>query len=399
LPPPATALDAFSNIASNYLGTVSFTSTDSAAVLPGSYTFTSADQGVHTFTNGVTLKTAGSQTITATGTAIPAGLVSWWPGEGNANDSAGANNGTLVGGVTFASGEVGQAFNLNGVDGYVNFGSAPAFNVQDFTLDAWVSVDPAQNTGERRVLSRDDVVEAGGARQMYALKTSSNAGGQGQARIEILKDGIFTAVTAPSPLTAGFHHLAATRAGSTLSLYVDGVLVASATTTITGVLSPISPLVLGQVSPAYNGEFFQGLIDEADLCSRALSPAEIQWIYNAGSAGKHKTITGSASVTVSPATASTLAVTGFPAAAGVPFSITVRALDTYGNVASGYSGTVHFTSTDQTATLPPDTSFAGADHGVHTFTRVVARKSGAQTITVRDMLFSSIMGSDLFNVP
>jgi hypothetical protein len=357
-----TALDAFSNIASNYLGTVSFTSTDSAAVLPGSYTFTSADQGVHTFTNGVTLKTAGSQTITATGTAIPAGLVSWWPGEGNANDSAGANNGTLVGGVTFASGEVGQAFNLNGVDGYVNFGSAPAFNVQDFTLDAWVSVDPAQNTGERRVLSRDDVVEAGGARQMYALKTSSNAGGQGQARIEILKDGIFTAVTAPSPLTAGFHHLAATRAGSTLSLYVDGVLVASATTTITGVLSPISPLVLGQVSPAYNGEFFQGLIDEPDVFNRALSPSEIQWIYNAGAAGKHKPITGSAAVTVNAGAAAPMfVVSGFPSVADVAFNIAVRAVQTHDD-AIGYTSTVHFTSTYQTATLAADYLFSGADN-------------------------------------
>jgi hypothetical protein len=63
------------------------------------------------------------------------------------------------------------------------------------------------------------------------------------------------------------------------------------------------------------------------------------------------------------------------------------------------TGTVHFTSTDQTATLPPDYIFAVADHGVHTFTGVVARKSGTQTIKVIDMLFSSISGSDVFNVP
>jgi hypothetical protein len=35
-------------------------------VLPADYTFTAADQGVHTFT--LTLKTAGSQSITATDT-------------------------------------------------------------------------------------------------------------------------------------------------------------------------------------------------------------------------------------------------------------------------------------------------------------------------------------------
>ncbi|MGO8927272.1 MAG: hypothetical protein ACLQU3_10325, partial [Limisphaerales bacterium] len=43
----------------------------------------------------------------------PEGLVSWWPGEGNANDIVGTNNGTLSGGVTFTNGEVGLAFNFD----------------------------------------------------------------------------------------------------------------------------------------------------------------------------------------------------------------------------------------------------------------------------------------------
>ena len=134
-----TALDAFNNVATNYTGTVSFTSTDSSAVLPGGYTFTAADNGMHTFTNGVTLKTAGSQTITATGTATLAGLISWWPGEGNANDIAGANNGTLVGSVTFAPGLVGQAFSFASTGDYFQ---APANGLptgnSDRTLELWV---------------------------------------------------------------------------------------------------------------------------------------------------------------------------------------------------------------------------------------------------------------------
>ena len=49
-----------------YSGTVAFTSTDpSPTVLPANYTFTSTDQGVHTFSGGVTLFTAGSRTLTA----------------------------------------------------------------------------------------------------------------------------------------------------------------------------------------------------------------------------------------------------------------------------------------------------------------------------------------------
>jgi len=49
----------------------------------------------------------------------PDGLVSWWPGEGNANDIADANNGTLQGGATFATGRVGQAFSFDGNGDFV----------------------------------------------------------------------------------------------------------------------------------------------------------------------------------------------------------------------------------------------------------------------------------------
>jgi Invasin, domain 3/IPT/TIG domain/Quinohemoprotein amine dehydrogenase, alpha subunit domain III len=67
--PTVTALDAAGNTASSYRGKIHFTSTDSAAVLPADYTFTAADNGAHTFTNGVTLKTLGSRDVTATDTA------------------------------------------------------------------------------------------------------------------------------------------------------------------------------------------------------------------------------------------------------------------------------------------------------------------------------------------
>ena len=66
-----TAKDPYGNTVTGYLGTVHFTSSDSqtGVILPANYTFTAADAGVHTFTNGVTLETAGNQTVTATDTS------------------------------------------------------------------------------------------------------------------------------------------------------------------------------------------------------------------------------------------------------------------------------------------------------------------------------------------
>src|SRR5262249_5764002 len=49
----------------------------------------------------------------------PAGLVSWYRAEGNANDFAGSNNGTLMNGATLTTGEVGQAFSLDGSNEFV----------------------------------------------------------------------------------------------------------------------------------------------------------------------------------------------------------------------------------------------------------------------------------------
>ena len=69
-----TAKDGLGNTATGYTGTVAFTSTDGQAVLPSNYTYVGADNGVHTFS--VTLKTAGSKSVTATDTVTSAITVS-----------------------------------------------------------------------------------------------------------------------------------------------------------------------------------------------------------------------------------------------------------------------------------------------------------------------------------
>jgi hypothetical protein len=63
------AVDTFGQTAVGYTGTVLFSSSDGQAVLPSDFAFTSGDAGMHTFSGGVTLKTAGNQTVTATDTA------------------------------------------------------------------------------------------------------------------------------------------------------------------------------------------------------------------------------------------------------------------------------------------------------------------------------------------
>jgi hypothetical protein len=108
------------------------------------------------------------------------------------------------------------------------------------------------------------------------------------------------------------------------------------------------------------------------------------------------TINGtSAGITVSAAAATQLVVTASVSsvAPNTKFSVTVTAEDQFGNVATGYLGTVHFTSTDGGATLPANYKFVAGDAGVHTFTNVFKlATAGTRTITATDTV-TSIAGT------
>jgi hypothetical protein len=105
-------------------------------------------------------------------------------------------------------------------------------------------------------------------------------------------------------------------------------------------------------------------------------------------------MSGQASIQVNAAAATRLALSGpsgTKASAG--FSITVTLYDAYGNVATGYTGTVHLSSTDKSATMPADYTFTAADSGRHTFTGVKLKTRGKQTITAIDNLMASLADS------
>jgi Domain of unknown function (DUF4082)/Fibronectin type III domain len=97
-------------------------------------------------------------------------------------------------------------------------------------------------------------------------------------------------------------------------------------------------------------------------------------------------VTGTLSgLTVSPAAASQFILSGLSSTAtvGVAQTVTVTAKDPYGNVASGYAGTVQFTSSDAAASLPAKYPFTTADLGVHAFTFTFGT-AGTQSLSVTD---------------
>lgn len=93
----------------------------------------------------------------------------------------------------------------------------------------------------------------------------------------------------------------------------------------------------------------------------------------------------STAISGSPAKASQFVLAGLhsSAAAGASETFTLTAKDAYGNVVTGYTGTISFTSTDPRAHLPSNFTFTTADAGKHSFP-VTFETAGSQTVTAKD---------------
>jgi hypothetical protein len=204
--------------------------------------------------------------------AQPSGLVGWWPGDGDTVDLSGHNlPGTLQDNATFSPGKVGQAFVFDGDGDWVDLGDQTGdFGANDFSIALWVRFDTLD--GEQVLM--EDYVEPPGVGWSLSKHTDNR-----------LFFGWDTGqqVNIPSGLVAAlqWHHVAVTRAGTTFTIYLDGI--AQDVQTQSPSLASSAHLKLGmRGEPAETpGHFYlHGALDDAQIYSRALSTAEIQTIVN-----------------------------------------------------------------------------------------------------------------------
>jgi len=215
-------------------------------------------------------------------TAPPSGLVSWWGGDNNALDMVGINDGVLQGDAAYAAGRVGQAFSLDGTNGYVQVPDSPAFNFDagDFSLSLWVNYD-AVRAGTEWQIPNAFFGQHGGSGSGFNKWSFYSA-----------DSGLYFHISNPAPIFVGpvpftpqteqWYYLSLTRTGATFSFYVNGIL-AGSLTDATPIPDVNTSLTIGQLE---NLGYFNGLIDEVAIFNRALTADEISAIYNAGSAGQ-----------------------------------------------------------------------------------------------------------------
>jgi len=215
-------------------------------------------------------------------------MVSWWKAENNATDSLGTNNGVLTN-ISFATGKVGQSFNLNSAGSTVRIPASSSLDVGSkggLTIEGWVN--PADVTAGHPIFEWN----SGSFGTCFWLSKWDGSLPAGSLYAN-LKDIGFSEHSIQSVggivQSNVFQHVALTydQATATAALYLNGVVVIQQTVVVGLPLFTTSDAFIGyRPADGGAGSRFVGQIDELSLYSRALSPAEIQAICNAGANGK-----------------------------------------------------------------------------------------------------------------
>ncbi len=390
-----TAYDYFGDIATNYTGTVTFSSSDFQSSLPASYTFSAADAGVQTFS--AILATAGSQSITATDTAASAvmgtasGIVT--PAAATRIVIGNITSQALFAGPQLVAGQV-QSEIIVPEDPFGNFDTSYAGTV-NFT-----SSDPQAVLPASYVFGGDGVLPS--------LPISFETAGVQSVTVTDLAAPTLTgnrSFTVGAAAAAWFSLAAPATAGAGLAQSLTLTARDAFGNIVSGTTDPFAGGILGSYSGtvAFSSSDVQaGLPSTYTFVGADAGVHTFKVTFKtAGSQSITATDTGSPTVTgtetgiaVTPAAATVLALTGFPAStAGVAESFTVTAKDPFGNIDPTYTGSVAFSSSDSQAGLPASYTFTAADAGTHTFSATL-KSAGTRSLAARDLAAPTVTGAE-----
>jgi len=222
----------------------------------------------------------------------PSGLVSWWPGNTNANDIIDGNNGLLVGAtIDIINKKVGNgSFSFDGVDDHIRIPNNTNLNPRDynFTIDFWMKTN--SSGVKRAIINKRLVCTANSGHGSY---WDIRLLGDGKLSAELDQDSFGTNyhnITSNISVNDGiWHHVTLVREANTSTLYIDGNLAGFNETPSITFIENAADVLIGNhtcVNTAEGTETYVGFIDEIEYFNNSLTQAEVRAIYNADIAGK-----------------------------------------------------------------------------------------------------------------
>ena len=222
-------------------------------------------------------------TITVNDIVTDAGLVAYYPFNGNANDESGnGHDGTVLGGAVLTTDRFGNAqsaFSFDGVDDYIK-ASATGLPTAERTVSVWFYADMVTN--HPPVLGYGGGAGCGTSWLMM-LNVSSSGSFQVQGHCNVNK---IEYAYADEPIGAWYHLTVTTDVNGT-KMYVNGEEKASNTNFISNTYVNGTDLAIGVIVNASgiapytdpNVGYFNGKIDDIRIYDRAFTPSEIQFLY------------------------------------------------------------------------------------------------------------------------
>jgi len=226
----------------------------------------------------------------------PSGLVSWWPGDDNTDDIVNGHDGTLIDDATFDAGKVGQAFDLDGTDDFVEVDPYTGGSV--FAFDLWFK--PTLTIDKSSASNGLAQFHDGGVSIYEGMSLGPATSAVTDEVITLLHNGNNfqnhipvgwgrTSVT-DITLTAGtwYHLFINWNPGEVrYDIYLNGVkqtTTKGSAPTHAGLFQEADTVLIGK----FFGSYFNGLIDEVEIFDAAVTESQIEAIFDADTAGKCK---------------------------------------------------------------------------------------------------------------
>ena len=189
-------------------------------------------------------------------------------------DLVGSEDARLVTNAPTYSTEGGGSFYFNGINSRMSTTYNPSFD--EWSASVWFKPEEGDGTWGWFM----NTFTSGSSGEWWALGFDYSSGGNGLPTWMVDNNSTKRTISSDTIATSDWQMMTGTRQGSTMTLYINGIQVATTNNLNTSTVTPGSSICLGAISDGTD-QFYKGYISDLKLYSKMLSQTEVLQNYNA----------------------------------------------------------------------------------------------------------------------